>query len=105
MDSERSGYWENLSMYLSNVSGDAIIEVQKKINSQEGQFVVATQPIPLTDSNGCTLRHKSTKDGKEIETIMYDAFIYYKKAPMANKQINKETGHIEEKPKTKLFVG
>lgn len=80
---------------LQGVTSDAIREMVRKYNFGEKTRVTATQPVPLRDSSGGTLRDKD-------DLPLYDCFIYYETKAEDQRFLNNE-GKVEE-PNQKLEV-
>ena len=76
------------SIYLKEVTGCLIQQEQHRINFSPDAHVVATTTIPLTDSNGCTLRRVNTNEP------VYDCIIYFESVTQDNRQLDKQTGQV-----------
>jgi hypothetical protein len=80
---------QNDCMALHEVTLKKFEKIYKELAHGKNTRTVASTIIPLTDSNGCTLRTR------EKSLPLYDAVIFYEIIPEDNRQLNKETGKVE----------
>ncbi len=82
-------YYGKLSetKFLGQVTGEIFQEIYMKMSQSEDKLPVASTIIPITDSEGCTMRNR------ENEPLVL-AWIFYEYNPQALKSFDKETGKV-----------
>lgn len=76
---------------LGTVTLEQFGERYNNMSKSADKLPTASNLIPLTDSNGCTLRNP-------VDEPMYQAVIFYEIKYPDNRIINKETGKLNLKP-------
>lgn len=101
--------WKSASLYLNNVSGHKIVEIQQEINNSTDKFVTATQIFPSVDKDTgkqpFAMRRSEGEDGAFRYYPAYDAFIYYKeKVNLEQNNKSEDNIIIEEKTKYDIVI-